>query len=176
VSDYGESGLAYCLLIRSFQPILWHRVRLHDQFRSNQSGQQCDVAAEATETAASEPNPTGPPIHLPAAWTTATASSHSRTSSFDGREGTRHLAAVRPPVGEPVSGREPAGSAGSIVTAQNLAVRTSAEREDRVLAAREELRAGPVRIAAVTGVPARTVSRILLRHRIRRLAWFDPLT
>jgi len=33
-----------------------------------------------------------------------------------------------------------------------------------------------MRIAAVTGVPARTVSRILSRHDIPPLAWCDPLT
>lgn len=45
-----------------------------------------------------------------------------------------------------------------------------------MIAARRELRQGPLRIAAVTGVPARTVSRILNRHGIPRLAWCDPLT
>ena len=45
-----------------------------------------------------------------------------------------------------------------------------------MLAARRELRAGPLRIAAVTGVPARTVSRILHRHQVPRLAYCDPLT
>ena len=54
--------------------------------------------------------------------------------------------------------------------------RTSAEHEDRVLTARNELRAGPLRIAEATGVPARTVSRILVRHGVPRLAWCDPLT
>ncbi len=54
--------------------------------------------------------------------------------------------------------------------------RTSPEREARVLAARTELRSGPLRIAAATGVPARTVSRILIRHQIPPLAWCDPLT
>jgi transposase InsO family protein len=33
-----------------------------------------------------------------------------------------------------------------------------------------------LRIAAATGVPARTVSRILVRHHVPRLAWCDPLT
>jgi hypothetical protein len=33
-----------------------------------------------------------------------------------------------------------------------------------------------IRIAAVTGVPARTVSRILVRNHVPRLAWCDPLT
>jgi transposase InsO family protein len=54
--------------------------------------------------------------------------------------------------------------------------RTSPDREREVLASRAQLRAGPLRIAAATGVPARTVSRILVRHRIPRLSWCDPLT
>src|SRR5690606_22974294 len=54
--------------------------------------------------------------------------------------------------------------------------RTSPEREQLVLDARHELRSGPLRIAAATGVPARTVSRILNRHHIPPLAWCDPLT
>ncbi|MEV7529074.1 helix-turn-helix domain-containing protein, partial [Agrococcus sediminis] len=39
--------------------------------------------------------------------------------------------------------------------------RTTQDREAAVLAARAELRQGPARLAAVTGVPARTISRIL---------------
>jgi transposase InsO family protein len=54
--------------------------------------------------------------------------------------------------------------------------RTTHDREVAVLAARAELRQGPVRLAAVTGVPARTVSRILARHQVPRLAWCDPVT
>lgn len=54
--------------------------------------------------------------------------------------------------------------------------RTSPEREQLVLDSRTQLRAGPLRIAAVTGVPARTVSRVLARHHIPPLAWCDPLT
>ena len=38
------------------------------------------------------------------------------------------------------------------------------------------LRCGPAGIAAVTGVPARTVSRILARHRVAPLAECDPIT
>lgn len=53
---------------------------------------------------------------------------------------------------------------------------TSVETEDRVVQARQELRAGPERIAAATGVPARTVTRILRRRRVPRLAECDPLT
>jgi transposase InsO family protein len=55
-------------------------------------------------------------------------------------------------------------------------MKTSPEREIRVLAARVELKVGPLRLAAATGVPARTVSRILVRHQIPPLAWCDPLT
>jgi transposase InsO family protein len=53
---------------------------------------------------------------------------------------------------------------------------TSAEAEDRVLEARRQLRAGPQRIAEATGVPARTVTRILRRRQVPRLAECDPLT
>ena len=54
--------------------------------------------------------------------------------------------------------------------------RTSAEREQAVLGARRSSRFGPLRVAALTGVPARTVSRILQRHGVPRLADCDPLT
>jgi len=54
--------------------------------------------------------------------------------------------------------------------------RTTHNREVAVLAARRDLRQGPLRIAAATGVPARTVSRVLSRHHIPPLAWCDPLT
>ena len=58
----------------------------------------------------------------------------------------------------------------------SMPLRTSPEREAEVLAARDRLRQGPLRIAEETGVPARTVSRILSRHGIPRLAWCDPVT
>jgi transposase InsO family protein len=54
--------------------------------------------------------------------------------------------------------------------------RTGPDRENAVLAARAELRCGPARLSQVTGVPARTVSRILTRHRVPPLAACDPLT
>lgn len=54
--------------------------------------------------------------------------------------------------------------------------RTGLELEQRVLAVRAELRAGPDHIARSTGVPARTVTRILRRHGIPVLADCDPLT
>ncbi|MDF2443102.1 MAG: hypothetical protein JWR01_1305 [Subtercola sp.] len=54
--------------------------------------------------------------------------------------------------------------------------RTSNDLEHAVITARAELRCGPDRIAAATGVPARTVSRILARHQIPPLADCDPVT
>ncbi|MBF4609597.1 IS481 family transposase [Curtobacterium sp. VKM Ac-1393] len=54
--------------------------------------------------------------------------------------------------------------------------KTSPEREAAVLAARAELRFGPARLAAYTGVPERTISRILRRHQVPPLAWLDPIT
>jgi transposase InsO family protein len=54
--------------------------------------------------------------------------------------------------------------------------RTSAAVEAGVVLARDELRCGRDRIAAVTGVPARTVSRILARHDRPAIAALDPVT
>jgi transposase InsO family protein len=54
--------------------------------------------------------------------------------------------------------------------------RTSSRREAAVVVARLLQRHGPLRIAAVTGVPARTVSRILTRFQLPPLAWLDPVT
>jgi transposase InsO family protein len=59
---------------------------------------------------------------------------------------------------------------------RQMPTRTTPEREQAVLAARQRLRAGPARIAAATGVPARTVSRVLVRHLVPPLAWLDPVT
>jgi transposase InsO family protein len=53
---------------------------------------------------------------------------------------------------------------------------TSIELEAAVLAARSRLRCGPLGIAAATGVPARTVSRILVRHGVAPLTACDPIT
>jgi transposase InsO family protein len=52
----------------------------------------------------------------------------------------------------------------------------SAEVEARVLAERTSSRRGPAWIAAELGVAERTVSRILVRHGVPRLAECDPLT
>ncbi|WP_061294046.1 IS481 family transposase [Herbidospora cretacea] len=54
--------------------------------------------------------------------------------------------------------------------------RTPTEVEQAVIQARAELRAGPDRLAAATGVPARTITRILRRHGVPPLAMCDPLT
>lgn len=54
--------------------------------------------------------------------------------------------------------------------------RTSSRREAAVVVARLLHRAGPLRITASTGVPARTVSRILARYDLPPLSWLDPLT
>jgi hypothetical protein len=86
------------------------------------------------------------------------------------------ISAVRPPVGQPVPGRSAAGLLDRPSRPRRSPSKTSGEREDAVLAARKVLRAGPARIAAATGVPARTVSRILTRHRVPPLAACDPVT
>jgi transposase InsO family protein len=54
--------------------------------------------------------------------------------------------------------------------------RTSPAREQAVLDARARLRFGPARLSAETGVPPRTISRILARHQVPKLAWCDPIT
>jgi transposase InsO family protein len=54
--------------------------------------------------------------------------------------------------------------------------RTSPEREAAVIAARRDLRSGPALIAEATGVPERTVSRILRRAGMPHLSICDPLT
>src|SRR5690606_29008100 len=54
--------------------------------------------------------------------------------------------------------------------------RTPAEVEAVVVAVREAERVGPDEIAVRTGVPPRTVSRILARHGVPHLARLDPST
>jgi len=54
--------------------------------------------------------------------------------------------------------------------------RTSTAVEDRVLALRAHRRQGPDQIGPDLGIPARTVSRILRRHRAPYLHQLDPLT
>jgi transposase InsO family protein len=54
--------------------------------------------------------------------------------------------------------------------------RTPAEAEQKVLAARHNDPAGPEMLAARTGVAPRTITRILRRHHVPRLADCDPVT
>ncbi|MCO7218381.1 IS481 family transposase [Klenkia sp. PcliD-1-E] len=54
--------------------------------------------------------------------------------------------------------------------------RTSAEAVADVVAARRRLRCGPDGIASATGVPARTVSRVLAREGMPRLALLDRIS
>lgn len=49
-------------------------------------------------------------------------------------------------------------------------------QERRVIAARRRHRCGPAQLAALTGVPERTVSRILRRAGVPRLCECDPMT
>ena len=57
-----------------------------------------------------------------------------------------------------------------------MPTRTSAIVEAAVVELRHRERRGPDWIGAELGVPARTVSRILRRHRVPRLAALDPIT
>jgi transposase InsO family protein len=57
-----------------------------------------------------------------------------------------------------------------------MPTKTSAEVEAAVLAARAQHRRGQDWLGPELGVPARTVSRILRRHGVPRLAVCDPLT
>jgi transposase InsO family protein/transposase-like protein len=54
--------------------------------------------------------------------------------------------------------------------------RTSPTAEQAVLTARSQTRRGPAEIARRTGVPERTVTRVLRRHGMPRLAQLDPVT
>jgi transposase InsO family protein len=54
--------------------------------------------------------------------------------------------------------------------------RTAAEVEDRIVELRRRERRGPAWLAAELGVPARTVSRVLVRRGLPRLAALDPMT
>lgn len=53
---------------------------------------------------------------------------------------------------------------------------TSVEVEAAIVELRRTLKRGPVRIGAQLGVPASTVHRVLVRHRLNRLAWLDRPT
>jgi transposase InsO family protein len=71
------------------------------------------------------------------------------------------------------------GEAGLITRSSrphSMPTRTSEALEQRVLAARPEHRDGPDVLGPKVGVPARTVSRILRRHRVPYLRECDPMT
>jgi transposase InsO family protein len=57
-----------------------------------------------------------------------------------------------------------------------MPTRTPPEVEQRIVDLRERERRGPDWIGAELGIPARTVSRVLARHRMPHLAVLDPLT
>lgn len=57
-----------------------------------------------------------------------------------------------------------------------MPTKTSEEVEQKVLAARAEHRDGPDVRGPRVGVPARTVTRILRRHRVPYLRECDPMT
>jgi transposase InsO family protein len=57
-----------------------------------------------------------------------------------------------------------------------MPTKTSPEVEEKVLAARADLRDGPDVLGPKVGVPARTVSRILRRHDVPYLRECDPMT
>ncbi|SDY15302.1 leucine-zipper of insertion element IS481 [Geodermatophilus africanus] len=54
--------------------------------------------------------------------------------------------------------------------------RTSVETEDRIIELRHRQRRGPAWLGAELGVPARTVSRVLVRRGQPRLCVLDPMT
>jgi transposase InsO family protein len=54
--------------------------------------------------------------------------------------------------------------------------RTSPQLEQAIIELRRRQRCGPAEIGAQLGVPARTVSRVLARHRVPHLAALDPIT
>ncbi|WP_460624311.1 IS481 family transposase, partial [Kineococcus endophyticus] len=54
--------------------------------------------------------------------------------------------------------------------------RTPEDVEAKVVDLREKQRLGPDELSAKTGVPARTVSRVLARHGMAHLAELDPMT
>ena len=59
---------------------------------------------------------------------------------------------------------------------QSCPRRTSSQVEQEILALRQHERRGPDWIGAELGVAARTVSRVLARHRAPRLCTLDPMT
>ncbi|MGH3750973.1 MAG: IS481 family transposase [Micromonosporaceae bacterium] len=58
----------------------------------------------------------------------------------------------------------------------SMPTRTAAAVETKVVSLRRRQRLGPDEISDRLGVPARTVSRILVRHAMPRLSMLDPIT
>lgn len=58
----------------------------------------------------------------------------------------------------------------------SMPTRTSPEVEARVVELRRRERLGPDELGHRLGVPARTVSRVLVRHRMPPLSMLDPIT
>ena len=83
---------------------------------------------------------------------------------------------MRPPLGAWIPSRRCRSAGRPVITPSFLADANELRARAGALEARHELRSGPLWIAAATEVPARTVSRILTRHRIPPSAWRDPLT
>ena len=93
------------------------------------------------------------------------------------REGDGHLAAVRPPLGGPVSRRGRGWPARPVLAPARLPEPDRAEVEAGGAAgAPWPSVAGRTGSAPSSGVPARTVSRILRRHQVPYLRECDPLT
>jgi transposase InsO family protein len=59
---------------------------------------------------------------------------------------------------------------------QTMPTRTSAAIEQQIIELRRAQRRGPDWLGAELGVPARTVSRVLARHGVPRLAVLDPIS
>lgn len=83
---------------------------------------------------------------------------------------------MRAPVGGPIPASGMGRPADRRSGPRTSPSKTAAQTEERVLAARRELRAGPDHLVAATGVPARTATRILRRHRVPVPAACDPVT
>ena len=83
---------------------------------------------------------------------------------------------MRAPLGRPMAAEGEAGLADRSSRPQHSPRRTSPDVEATIVAARVEHRRGQDWLGAELGVPARTVSRILRRHRLPYLPDCDPMT
>jgi transposase InsO family protein len=83
---------------------------------------------------------------------------------------------VRADLDHPLRRRGEAGLADRSSRPHTSPTRTPAEVEDRIVELRGRERRGPAWLDAELGVPARTVSRVLVRRGQPRLAALDPMT